>query len=356
MAKKFIKSRKRREQTIAIIIVAAVVLLITAGLLIWVASKNENIGEHDHDHENWVEAEVTLRVGMSYEEGDTHYASVKAFKDEVESRTSGAVRVEILSSDKTVLDESMISEIASQKDTVDIVVSNVSNFTGIDARMDISSLPFLFDGYESAWKFMDGEIQKEIEKDLIKRNIRVLAYYSDGFEAMTTTKDVISNGENVKNKNFAMSEESSSAITLHAMNARTVVLGSNAIVQALQNGTCHGYVGTIESIYSTRAYQVQKYMSLTYHTYDAIAFAISEEVWQRLSEDQQNAVSYAAQNSSFTDRQNVRQQEEAIVQKIESAGVQIIHPKRTSFYESANAVMRGLRDTYGSLIDRVLLK
>ncbi len=356
MGKKLLKSRKRREQTIAIIIVATVVLLVTAGLLIWAASRNENLGGHNHEHDDWGAVEVTLRVGMAYQENDTHYTSVKAFKDEVEKRTKGAVRVEILSTEKTVIDEAMISDLANKKDTVDIVVSNVSNFTGMDERMDISSLPFLFDGYESAWKFMDGEIQKGIENDLVKRNIRVLAYYSDGFECLTTTKDVISNAMNLKNKNFAMSEESNSAIVLHAMNARTTVLGSNAITQALQSGTCHGYVGSIESIYTMHIYQLQKYMSLTYHTYDAIAFAISEEVWKKLTEEQQQIVSSAAKNSSYTDRQTVRQQEESTVKRIEEAGVQIIHPKRSSFYEGANAVMRGLRDTYGALIDRILLK
>lgn len=356
MGKINLKSRKRREQTIAIVIVAAVVLIITAVILLFAASNNSDLGSHDHDSEQEYEneAEVILRVGLSAVEGSIHYTAVEEFKDEVEERTEGIVRVEIYDSEKLGEDVKLIQSLEKKEDVVDIVVSSVENFTVVDERMDISSLPFMFDGYESAWAFMEGKIQQEIEEDLVDKNIRVLAHYSGGFEHITSTKTPISNMDNLKNLYFAMSEESYSAIAMRAMNARTVLLSEKAIYQALQSGECSGYIGSVESIYETKVYQIQDYMSFTYHNYNAYAFAISENVWDSLTEEQQKIIQTAAVNSAYTDREMVRQQEDKIIKDIESSGVRVLYPKLSSFSDGADAVIRGYRSKYGSLVDQLI--
>ncbi len=358
MGKKLLKSRKRKEQTIAIIIVAAVVLLITAGILIWIASKNDNLGghDHDHDHEHGTISELTLKVALSAQQGDAHYKAVESFKEQVETRSEGAIKVEIYGNGALGNDKEMLQALEKDSKVVDIVITDVANFTDMDARMDISALPFLFSGYDDAYSFMDGDIQKQIERALWDKNIYVLAHYSDGFECMTTTKKAVNKAADAQGLVFATTEKNYSVYGMKAIGANTIVMEKGDVFQSLNQGRCDGYLGTATSIYKNHLHQTMDYVEMTYHSYKGLAFAISKSVWQSMGEEAQSIIQTAALNSAYTDRMLVQQEEQTAIKNMETAGVKILYPKLTTFFEKSENMLRGYSTKYGTLIEKAVME
>ncbi len=343
MGKKVLKSRKRKEQTIAIIIVAAVVLIVTAAILIFAASKNENVGGHDHDHEDVVNLTVSLGSG----EGNLHYASVENFKKEVEERTEGHVTVTIHGNKELGTGASVLETMEKGEGVADIVVTSVADFVLQEPRMDISALPFLFDSYEEASHFMESDVQKNIEAELVKKNIRVLAHYSDGFTHISSNQ-VVSTSDDMAGLSITGKDDKFTDATIKCFNAKSVLTTEEGVFQKIIGKQANAYMGSLNSMFQYRIYQEQRYLSMTYHRYEALAFAISENTWKKLSEEQKEIVQSAALKSAKIDVQNMKQNDETLIQRMTSAGVHVIYPKLESFTERAAAVVRGYHQKYGS--------
>lgn len=315
--------------------------------------------EHNHEQEavnseSVQEADMNLKLALEANEKDAHYLAAQSFAEEVAGRTNGAIAVTIYGSGKLGTDKELIKEMTENTDRVDIIISSVSDFTDIDARMDISALPFLFKNHEDAWNFMDGVIQTEIEKNLTNKNIRVLAHYAGGFDGILTSEKVIENSSNMQNLNLITSQDSKLAIAMQGLGARVAVLEENYIAQELQQGESDGYCGKLADIYENFYYLMKNCLSMTYHSYDGMAFAIAEDVWASLSEEHQKIIQEAAAHSAQTDRESIRRQENDMVEQMKSAGVQVHYMDPSSFRKDIQPVIKGLYTEYGNLTDRIV--
>ena len=310
---------------------------------------------HNHDHENETEVKIHLRVGLSAHEDEAHHIAAKQFAQQVEQRSGGTVKATIYGDGQLGTDAELIDYLAQDANKVDIVISDVSNFTKLEPCMDISALPFVFEDYEDAWKFMDGEIQAEAERSLLENNIRVLAHYTNGLHCLTTTRRVVSEASDLCNLSIGANAESYGTIAMRAMEARVSVLESNEIMQALQQGRCDGYMGRLEDIYNGRIYQKQAHLMMTNHSYEGVAFAIADSVWNSLENEEREIIKAAALDSAYADRQLVQQQTRDMLDKMEAAGVHIHYPKHSTFLEKVEPVIRGYSSQYGSLVEKVIL-
>ena len=352
MGKKGLKSRKRREQTIAIIIVAAIVLVLTAVILIFIASKNDDLG-HDHEHGSGTKAELNLKVSLAEGKTSIHYASLEVFKEEVEKRSNGKITVSIYESEQLGTDVSVIDSMVNGKKTADIVVSDVSNFMKLDSRMDISALPFLFESHEEAWAFMSGDIQGEIEKNLIAQNVRVLTHYSDGFEHILANKAVSKADELTGLKVSSIDSKFTSAV-LKSLGAQPLLGNESSVYSAVQKNEANAYIGKLEPIVNYHLYETQRYLSMTYYKYHAMAFAICEETWKSLTQEQQSIITSAAEASANADVKTMKLTEENTIAKLENFGLKVVRPNLSSFTQKAAAVIRGYQSQYDPYTDRVI--
>ena len=102
---------------------------------------------------------VTLKLGFSTNEEDPRAKGAKQFAEEVAEKTGGAVEVQLYPSGQLGGDADLINSIALDSGTVDIIITDASNFATYDAKMGISALPFQFETFDDAWAFMDSDIE-----------------------------------------------------------------------------------------------------------------------------------------------------------------------------------------------------
>lgn len=296
---------------------------------------------------------VTLKLGFSTNEEDPRAKAAQEFKKEVEEKTGGSVTVEIYPSGQLGGDAALIEAMALDSGTVDIIITDASNFATYEPKMGISALPFQFSNFEEAWEFMDGDIEKEAESLLVEQNMRVLAHYDNGFRCVTNSKKEINTPADMANLLIRTPENPVIMATMKALGANPQPLAFSELYQALQQGTYDAQENPVPVIYNNNLYEVQKYLSVTNHIYSGMCFTITETTWKKLSADQQTIVDAAAKSSAEFDRNLNKKQTEEMLSKLEEKGMVITQPDLSPFAEAAKSVAEDLKDTYGDLLDKL---
>jgi tripartite ATP-independent transporter DctP family solute receptor len=296
---------------------------------------------------------VTLKLGFSTNEEDPRALGAKQFKEEVESKTNGAVTIEIYPSGQLGGDADLINSISLDSGTVDIIITDASNFATYEPKMGISALPFQFADFEEAWAFMDSDVEAEAEAGLIPQNMRVLAHYCNGFRCVTNSKGPVESPDDMKGMLIRTPENPVIMATMTAMGANPQPLAFNELYQALNQGTYDAQENPIPVIYNNNLYEVQEYLSVTNHIYSGMCFTIAESSWNKLSADQQTIVADAAKASADYDRELNAQMTDDLVSSLEEAGMKINNPDLAPFAEATSSVLTDNAATYGDLLDKL---
>lgn len=298
-------------------------------------------------------APIVLKIGISTNEEDPRAKGALAFADEIAEKTGGAVTAKLYPSGQLGGDADLINSLALDSGTVDIIITDASNFATYEPKMGISALPFNFADFDQAWAFMDSEIEAVAEEGLLAHNMRVLAHYCNGFRCVTNNAGPVETPDDMKGMLVRTPENPVIMATMTALGANPQPLAFSELYQALQQGTYDAQENPIPVIYNNKLYEVQKYLSVTNHIYSGMCFTIAESVWQKLTPEQQEIVATAAVNSAKVDRDLNKEQTDSLVASLEAEGVTINYPDLAPFTEATATVLTDNAATYGDLITQL---
>jgi len=294
---------------------------------------------------------IVLKIGISTNEEDPRAKGALQFIDEITEKTNGAVTGELYPAGQLGGDADLINSLSLDAGTVDVIITDASNFATYVPEMGISALPFQFADFQEAWDFMDSEVEAAAEAKLIDLNMRVLAHYCNGFRCVTNSKGPVETPDDMKGMLIRTPENPVIMATMTAMGANPQPLAFNELYQALQQGTYDAQENPIPVIYNNKLYEVQEYLSVTNHIYSGMCFTIAESVWQKLTAEQQEIVAAAAEASAVLDRQLNEQMTNDFVASLEEAGMKINNPDLAPFAEATASVLADNAETYGEILD-----
>ena len=298
--------------------------------------------------------DIVLKIGVSTGDTDPRNIAAKEFADEIAENTNGRVTAVVYPSGQMGGDSALIDSIALKSSKVDIVITDASNFATYEPKMGISALPFLFDDFDDAWEFMDGDIEADAEKLLIDDNMRVLAHYDNGFRCVTNSKKPINTPEDMAGLLIRTPENPVIMATMSALGANPQPLSFSELYPALRQGTYDVQENPVPVIYNNKLYEVQEYLSVTNHIYSGMCFTIAESTWKKLSSEEQKVVEEAAKHSAESDRENNRKQTEELIDALEKEGMKINYPELSAFSDATASVINDSAGTYGDLYDRLM--
>lgn len=284
-----------------------------------------------------IDGVITLSLGFSTAASDPRGVASEQFKSEVEQKTNGSVRISLYPNSEKGNDNELITGITTGD--IDMTISSAGNFTGYVNEVGISALPFLFDNFEQAWKFMDSDVVKQINKQLEDFNIYVLAHFDNGFRCVTTKDKPINTPDDMVNLNIRTPDNAVVKETMSALGALPQTLGFSELYDALKSGSFDAQENPIPIIYNNRFYEVQEYLAITNHSYDAMPFVISKEAWNALTSEEQEIIQTAATNAQETNRQLNKTQTEEYISKLQTeGGMTVTYPDLNAFKQKTESV------------------
>jgi tripartite ATP-independent transporter DctP family solute receptor len=166
-------------------------------------------------------------------------------------------------------------------------------------KISLVNLPGLMRDLDHAYKVMYLFAFKEVyEKSLLPVGIRPLGFVSNDFRHFTNNKRPINTLADLKGLKIRSVPTKVMMDTIAALGASPVPMDWSEVFSALQQGVVDGQENPFIQVWSAKFYEIQKYLTLTYHTWDTYILMINEKFFQSLDPDLQKIVVESGREAS----------------------------------------------------------
>lgn len=298
-----------------------------------------------------VQKPVHLTFGHGQAKGHPYHIAAMHFKEEVEKKTDGRVIVDV-QPNGNLGDEREMTE-SLQLGTIDITVAVAATLSGFNQDLDVFNFPYLFDSREEAFKVLDGETGKKIFSGLDKQGIETFGTFDLGFRSMTNSKRPIVTPEDADGIRMRTLESSVCVDSLGQLGIDAVSMSFSELFTALQTKAVDGQENPLFTIYNSRFYEVQKYLSLTEHFYPVCPVMVGKLMWNKLSKEDAEIVREELYNMVDYERAVAGEELDKTLQQIEDAGMEVNTVDKSLFKQAISPVYEKYNAQYGDLLKEI---
>ena len=218
------------------------------------------------------------------------------FKEKVEELTGGSVVVDVQASGVLGSENDVLDAILGGSTSIDI--SRISAFAltsyGCN-KSKLLSIPFTFENRAHFWNFANSELAPEFlnEPQELGLPVRGIFYGEEGFRHFFTVKPV-SGIADFKGLKLRVSNDPVMNGMVEGLGANPTVVSFGELYSALQTGVVDGAEQPIANYKSNAFPEVANNLILDGHTLGAVQAVITDNAWNKLTENQQAAVMEAA--------------------------------------------------------------
>jgi len=295
----------------------------------------------------------SLKLGTATAPDHAYNVAAKKFAELVAQRTGNKVKVDVYPATQLGNERDMIEGL--QLGTVDFVVTSTGPVGGFVPKMFVVDLPFLFRDREHAYKVLDGPIGDGLLDAFSAKDIKGLAFWENGFRQITNSVRPIEKPEDLKGIKIRTMENKIHLAAFRAFGASPTPMAWGEVYTALQQGTIDAEENPIAIIYTSKLFEVQKYLALTGHFYSPALLLMSMKAYNSLPEDTRKIVLDAAVECGTFERNLLRDDEAKQLEELKSKGMQVTTPDKTPFQDAAAPVYKEFEAQFGKdMIDRII--
>lgn len=239
-------------------------------------------------------------------------------------KSKGRIKVEVYINNQLARGEAATLE-GVQLGTVDVAPIGSAPIGGIFEPVYLPlDLPFLWSSRAQVWKVVDGPIGQDLLKRMEAKGVKGFCFGGGwGFRHMQSNKRAIYTPEDMKGQTIRVQESPIYISMMKQLGANPVPMPWGEVYLAMKQGTVDGMESPTFSIVSDKFTEVTKYVSLTKHTYPPISWFTNLKKYQALPADLRQAVDDAAKGTCAMDRKAEVEKENADLEVIKKAGVQV---------------------------------
>ena len=264
------------------------------------------------------------------------------FKEKVEELTGGSVVVDVQASGVLGSENDVLDAILGGSTSIDI--SRISAFAltsyGCN-KSKLLSIPFTFENRAHFWNFANSELAPEFlnEPQELGLPVRGIFYGEEGFRHFFTVKPVFGIAD-FKGLKLRVSNDPVMNGMVEGLGANPTVVSFGELYSALQTGVVDGAEQPIANYKSNAFPEVANNLILDGHTLGAVQAVITDNAWNKLTENQQAAVMEAAADTQAFNADLSETAENKVLDELKSSGCNVIDvPDKTPWQEACAKVI-----------------
>ena len=224
-----------------------------------------------------------------------------------------------------------------QLGNVDMCVTDTNNITSFIPEIQVFNFPYIFRCREHAYEVLDGEIGHNMLAMLDNVGIKGLAIWENGFRNLTNSKRPVSSAADVAGLKIRVMDSPLYIDMWAALGADPTPMAWSEVFTALQQRTIDGQENPIAQIYANSVFEVNQYITLDRHVYAPAVLLISQQVFSKMSANQQAAVLEAASEAGLYERDYNAKMESQWAEEMTAAGAQIVEDPDVASFQAAVA-------------------
>ena len=279
------------------------------------------------------------------------------FKEKVEELTGGSVVVDVQASGVLGSENDVLDAILGGSTSIDI--SRISAFAltsyGCN-KSKLLSIPFTFENRAHFWNFGNSELAPEFlnEPQELGLPVRGIFYGEEGFRHFFTVKPV-SGIADFKGLKLRVSNDPVMNGMVEGLGANPTVVSFGELYSALQTGVVDGAEQPIANYKSNAFPEVANNLILDGHTLGAVQAVITDNAWNKLTENQQAAVMEAAADTQAFNADLSETAENKVLDELKSSGCNVVDvPDKTPWQEACAKVISENTSDQAELYQKLL--
>lgn len=243
------------------------------------------------------------------------------FADLVSEKSGGKMKVTVYPNGTLGGDIQTVSQL--QGGMIDFMTITSGLLVGVSKPFGVYDLPYLFNDVREADAIVDGAIGRKLQALLPDKGLVGLGYWDLGFRNVTNNKRPIVRADDLAGLKLRTLQSPIFIDMFSALGANALPLPFPELYTALEQKVVDGQENPVAVIAFARFNEVQKYLSLTHHTYGAQTFMISKKTWDTLSPDEQKVITDAAAEAKVYQRRISRELNQKELDALKAKGMQI---------------------------------
>ena len=277
-----------------------------------------------------------LKFGHLANEQNVWHQAALRFAEEVKERTNGELEIQVFPNESLGKEMDLINGL--QLGTVDFTITGES-LQNLAPKAALLAVPYALDSLEELDQVAGGEIGEEIETQILENaRIRPIAYFARGPRELTSNRPIKTpedlNGLRMRVPNVPLFVD-----VWSGLGARPTPMAFSEVFTALQNNTIEAQENPLALIKSANFNEVQDYVNMTDHVRSWIYVGMSEQTFNSLTEEQQQAVLEAAEAMQDYERELFLKDEEQLRADLEAAGMTFVETDSQAFAEKARPIV-----------------
>lgn len=270
---------------------------------------------------SFVAAEVVMKFGHSMPTNTPRHQSLLKFKEMVEERSKGEIKVELYPSGQLGNESEMIEMLKMA--TLEGFRGGV--FAAQAPKLELYTMPFLFSNIENIYKITRGPIGEKIAKTAEENGLKILATGDGGgFRQMSNNVRPIVTPDDMKGLKMRTPPMASIIKTMEALGANPVSIPYVETYMALKTGVADGQENPFVNIATMKFHEVQKYLTVMNYQFHPEPFSVSLSWFNSLSPEHQKIIEDAAKEAIIYSDSLIKGAADEAFETIKAAGVEIV--------------------------------
>ena len=252
----------------------------------------------------------------------THSVNVRLREaiEAIAAETNGNVAISLFPNNQLGNDNDMMSQLRSG--ALEMATMPGTVLSTLIPSTSLTGLGFAFPSYDNVWAAMDGDVGNYIRRNIEKINIVPFdTVWDNGFRQITTSTHPIVTPADLANFKIRVPVVPLWVSMFSALGASPVTIPLSEAYSALQTKIADGQENPLALIDSTKFYEVQKYCSLTSHSWDGFWLLANGRVWRSLPPDVQQVMTKHFNAAGLKQRGDIAQANIALQTSLEAKGL-----------------------------------
>ncbi|RKL66495.1 C4-dicarboxylate ABC transporter [Salipaludibacillus neizhouensis] len=290
------------------------------------------------------EEEHTIRIGITQNDQNAEYKGLEQFKEGVEERTDGAVKVELYPSDQLASIPDLVEQASSGTNVG--TITDAGQIGDLMNEFYILQSPYMFEDYEEIDKLLESDLYHQWVEDFTDNGIRILSFNWKLGERNLATNTKIETPDDLEGNVIRTNGSQIVDGAISAMGGSPSGMPWTEAYPGLEQGVIDGVEAHNLAIYESSLYEVIDHIALTNHFQLVSGLVVSNDWYSELPEEYQDILTEEAQGAGETAFEIANETAKEYEKLMKEAGVEFSDVDREAFKERAQDVYSelGLED------------
>ena len=195
-------------------------------------------------------------------------------------------------------------------------------FSSLVPVAQICQIPFAFRNLRELFTAMDGRLGEVIRREVIAKDIYIFEHvFDNGFRQITSSTHPIRNVDDLSGFKVRVPPGRLSVDLFKSLGAEPTAINLSEVYTAMQTHVVDGQENPYQLIELFKFYEVQKYLSVTNHMWDAPWPIANMDAWKALPPDIQGVVTRAMTRWVLAQRRDIAQLNDSLSKTLQIQGM-----------------------------------